>query len=288
MLACDDRMVGLADGERLARQLETQGFLILPCHEPLWQAIQALWVVGARFFALPQERKARNVMAVEYDGYHDIGQEFSCTPDRPDLAEAFWARLINVGKSCRLPDPEAGALHRAALDVACELELLLTRLTAALARHYAPTWVPEHVFGCEKASHLQFNHYQPRSQTRDLLQDPHEDGLYFTLWRADAPGLEVRGPDGAWQPVRLGPRELLAMPGEIFSLLCGWRVPPLYHLIRNHPEIERRFSMMYFSNPNPDHALRPWIENAANAGVDIVQRAISNPTRYGLPPLPPV
>ena len=120
------------------------------------------------------------------------------------------------------------------------------------------------------------------------MQDPHEDGLYVTLWRADAPGLEVRGPDGAWQPVRLGPCELLAMPGEIFSLLCGWRVPPLYHRVRNHPEIERRFSMMYFSNPNPDQELVPWIANDTNAGVDIIQRAISNPTRYGLPPLPPV
>jgi isopenicillin N synthase-like dioxygenase len=288
MLACDDRMVRWADRESLARQLETQGFLILPCHERLWEAIQALWTVGARFFALPQEMKARNVMEVEYDGYHDIGQEFSRTPDRPDLAEAFWARLINAGRSDLLPDPDARALHRAALAVSFELELLLTRLTAALARHYAPGFAPEHLFGCEKASHLQFNHYQPRSQTRDLLQDPHEDGLYFTLWRADAPGLEVRGPDGVWQPVRLGPRELLAMPGEIFSLLCGWRVPPLYHLVRNHPEIERRFSMMYFSNPNPDQKLVPWIANDTNAGVDIIQRAISNPTRYGLPPLPPV
>ena len=61
----------------------------------------------------------------------------------------------------------------------------------------------------DRASHLQFNYYEPRAQTRELLQDPHEDGLYFTLWRADAPGLEIQAPDGSWHPVRLGPGELL-------------------------------------------------------------------------------
>ena len=76
------------------------------------------------------------------------------------------------------------------------------------------------------------------------------------------------------------------MPGEIFSLLTGYRVQPLYHRVRNHPEVGRRYAMMYFANPNPTAGFRPWVANDTNAGIDIIERAIRNPTRYGLPPLP--
>lgn len=278
--------VKLPTGAELATRLETEGFLVLPCHTALEERIAALWDAGRAFFTLPHEVRRRNVLAAEYDGYHDIGQEFSAVPDRPDLAEAFWTRLIYAGETRRFPDEAARAVHRASLAVCREMERLLEDVTVRLARHYGG---PDgYTFRCDQASHLQFNHYEPRAQTRELLQDPHEDGLYVTLWRADAPGLEIQALDGSWHPVRLGPGELLAMPGEIMSLLCGCRVPPLYHRVRNHPEIERRFSMMYFSNPNPSPALRPWIANEANAGIDILERAATNPTRYGLPPLPPV
>ena len=45
---------------------------------------------------------------------------------------------------------------------------------------------------------------------------------------------------------------------------------------------------MYFANPNPQLGFRPWIANPTNAGVDIIERAVRNPTRYGLPPIPTV
>ncbi len=78
------------------------------------------------------------------------------------------------------------------------------------------------------------------------------------------------------------------MPGEILSLLTGYRVQPLYHRVRNHPQVGRRYAMMYFANPNPSAGFRPWIANGTNAGIDIIQRSITNPIRYGLPPLPSV
>jgi isopenicillin N synthase-like dioxygenase len=62
----------------------------------------------------------------------------------------------------------------------------------------------------------------------------------------------------------------------------------LVHRVRRHPEVKRRFAMMYFANPNPTARFRPWIANETNHGVDIVQRSIMNPTHYGLPRLPEV
>jgi isopenicillin N synthase-like dioxygenase len=267
-------------GSKLARRLEGDGLLVLPCPDLLRIRIEDLWRAADAFFALPDLRKRANSLP-EHDGYHAIGGEYSDRPNRPDLAESFWARLLHASATMRLPDREGRAMHEAALAVSAGIEALLSPLTADLARHYAERWSPDLAFRCDRASHLQFNRYQPRRHNRDILTDAHEDGLYLTLLFADAPGLEVRTPDGAWVPVQPRPGELIAMPGEILSLLT-------WHRVRNHPEVGRRYAMMYFANPNPALGFRPWVANGTNEGIDIIQRAITNPTRFGLPPLPAV
>lgn len=288
MLQLDRSRPSRPRGAELAEELESEGYLLLAAPGTLIERIADLWRAGERFFARPKDEKLRNALP-NYDGYHDIGKEYSDTPDRPDLAEAFWARLIHTRETWRLPDEPGRALHRAALAASAELEAFLRPITEALSRHYAgPAWRPEMAFACDKAAHLQFNRYEPARHSREILTDAHEDGLYLTLLFADAPGLEALTPVGEWQPLQPRPGEILAMPGEIFSLLCGYRVPPLLHRVRNHPDVERRFAMMYFANPNPVRGFTPWLRDASNEGVDIIERAIRNPTRYGLPPLPAV
>jgi isopenicillin N synthase-like dioxygenase len=285
MFQLDHAMPSPPRPEPLADELETEGFLVLPAPATLTARIVELWQAAALFFALPTARKLANLLP-EYDGYHDAGKEYSDRPDRPDLAESFWARLIYAGETRRFPDREGRRMHEAALGAAAELDWLVNQLTRILSRHYAACWSPEMAFRCDLASHLQLNRYEPRRQTRDLLTDAHEDGLYLTLLFADAPGLEVLAPGGRWRSLQPRPGELIAMPGEIFSLLCGFRVQPLYHRVRNHPDIQNRLAMMYFANPNPTHSFEPWVTNETNVGIDIIERAIANPTRYGLPPLP--
>ena len=280
-----DLLPALPGGRELATALERDGHLVLACSDALGHAIGALWRAGDGFFALPTATKLRNSLP-EDDGYHDIGREYSDRPDRPDLAESFWARLLHADATPRFPDAAARFLHAAALATCREVEALLAPVTDALARHYAESFSPELAFACDRASHLQFNRYQPTAHGRELLTDAHKDGLYLTLLFADAPGLEVQTTAGRWIPLQPRPGELVAMPGEIFSLLCGYRVQPLLHRVCRHPEIQRRFAMMYFANPNPSASVRPWVANETNRGVDIIQRSIVNPMRYGLPRLP--
>jgi isopenicillin N synthase-like dioxygenase len=287
MLQLDQPMPCSPRPETLARWLESEGFLVLPAPNALTARIAELWQAAAAFFALPAARKLANSLP-EYDGYHGTGKEYSDRPDRPDLAESFWARLLYAGETRRFPDEEGRRMHEAALGAAGELDRLVNQLTTTLSRHYAARWSPEMAFKCDLASHLQLNRYEPRHQNRDLLTDAHEDGLYLTLLFADAPGLEVLTPARGWRPLQPRPGELIVMPGEIFSLLCGYRVQPLYHRVRNHPDVASRLAMMYFANPNPTHSFEPWVTNETNLGIDIIQRAIANPTRYGLPPLPAV
>ena len=275
----------LPRGRDLAAALERDGYLVLTCPGGLQARIGELWGMGERFFALPKPLKLRNSLP-EDDGYHDIGREYSDRPDRPDLAESFWARPLHAGLTERFPDDAGRRFHAAALAAARGLEALLAPVTEALSRHYAERWTPDLAFACDRASHLELNCYEPAQQSRDILADAHEDGLYLTLLFADAPGLEVRTPAGEWRPLQPRPGELIAMPGEIFALITGYRVAPLVHRVRRHPEVRRRFAMMYFANPNPRPNFRPWVANARNAGVDIIERATLNPLRYGLPPLP--
>ena len=122
-----------------------------------------------------------------------------------------------------------GAPDRTTLrwSACARLEALLTPDHRGSGAPLCRRWSPELAFACDRASHLQLNRYEPQRHGRELLTDAHEDGLYLTLLFADAPGLEVLTPDGRWRPVQPRRGELIAMPGEIFSLLCGYRVQPL-------------------------------------------------------------
>ncbi len=174
MLQLDVPSPRLPRGEELAARLETEGHLLLPCAAQLQDRIAELWRAGGAFFQLPGAVKLPNVLPND-DGYHAIGREYSDTPERPDLAESFWARPIHARETWRFPDEAGRTLHRAALDAAAALETALRPITEALARHYAgpAAWAPELAFACGRASHLQFNRYLPGAHGREILTDAH-------------------------------------------------------------------------------------------------------------------
>ena len=160
---------------------------------PAGDADRELWRAADAFFGLPDARKRANSLP-EHDGYHAIGEEYSDRPDRPDLAESFWARLLHADATAASPTRRAGHASGGAGRLGGASKRCWRELTEALSRHYAERWSPELTFRCDRASHLQLNRYQPCRHERELLTDAHEDGLYLTLLFADAPGLEVQTP----------------------------------------------------------------------------------------------
>ena len=58
-------------------------------------------------------------------------------------------------------------------------------LFAAMRDYFAPGAPDLCFFG---ATYTQLNHYEPARHSRELLQDPHEDGHLVTLVTSDAPG----------------------------------------------------------------------------------------------------
>ena len=202
--------------------------------------------------------------------------------------QSFWARLIYAGESRRFPDEAGRRMHEAALGAAAELDRLVNRLTITLSQHYAARWSPEMAFRCDLASHLQLNRYEPRRHSRELLTDAHEDGLYLTLLFADAPrvgGAEPRrSMAGAAAPPRRGDRHAGRNLLADVRLSRAAALPP-------RPESSRGQQSAgddVLRQPQPDAQLRAVGIKRDQCGVDIIQRAIANPTRYGLPPLPAV
>jgi len=278
----------LPDAADLVSTLRSHGYLRLPCEGASRETIQAVFAEGDSFFSLPVDVKLRSSLGEAMEGYRGFASEHCEVEDRPDLCESFWLHAFNVERAMQSFDASALPLYRAMQAAADQLDNLVTRMTLSMEEYYWGTAADAPQFQTRFGSHLQLNYYEPTRQQRDLLLDPHEDGLLFTLLQSTASGLEIRTKDGSFEPVETGPDELFVMPGEIATLLSGGEIEPLYHRVRTRPDVPKRMSLMYFSNPNArrHRQLRPWHESPLNAGVDIMQRVIDNPLKFGLPPIP--
>lgn len=276
------------DQQGLIRRFESAGYLVISCKAELTKQIEETIRCASEFFDLPVAEKSRSFSEALFEGYRNIGIEYSKTPERPDLSESFSVRLMNARYAREFLRDSAEPLYESMLGVIRSLNPIVDSLTGAMIRHFAddPSAYPP--IRCTYGSHLQLNCYRPSQHERDLLQDSHEDALLVTLTYATERGLELNLQGDSYEPLTVQSGELVVLPGEILSLLCGYRIKPLYHQVRNHRELARRFSLMYFVNPEPGQKLEPWVRNETNEVVDIMERAVTNPMKFGLPPLPPL
>lgn len=282
------RASGLPDAAELVATLRNQGYLKLACGDETRGIIRGIFAEADAFFSLPVEIKTRSALAAEMEGYRGFAAEYCEVEDRPDLCESFWFHAFNADAARRSFDASALPLYELMVAVAARFDAIVTDLTQSMEAFYWTVENPSPQFRTSFGAHLQLNYYRPGPDQRDLLLDPHEDGLLFTILQSTAPGLEIRGKDGSFVPVQTTPDELLVMPGEIASLLSGGDFEPLYHRVRNRSDVTKRMSLMYFSNPNASRTrrLRPWRESPVNRDADIMQRVIENPVKFGLPPIP--
>jgi isopenicillin N synthase-like dioxygenase len=273
-----DRSVFLA----MMPQLEQQGFLWIPVGGALRHATSGVFASADEFFARPTREKHRYANPAWVEGYRELGPEYAQVPERPDLTESFsvWHR------NRALPELDAWSdgcpLHGAMRQASSMLSELAGNLFAAMADYWNPASAPELRF--RDATWAQLNHYEPARHSRELLQDPHEDGHLVTFVLTNAPGLEIQL-DGEFVPADVADNELLVMPGSLLSLMTGYRVKPGYHQVRNTRRADPRSSLLYFVNPEIDQTLAPWITNESNRGVDIIERANAGQVKFGLPTL---
>lgn len=270
----------------LVVQFERLGFARVKLDPGLFAAVEQIRAESRRFFAAGKPAKDGFAAPGCVEGYRDIGPEYSKTADRPDLNESFSVWQRNRGRAEIAAWNESCPLHAAmtaALDIYAPL---IDGLFRAMAKRWntAKTAAGDPAVCFKEASYLQVNHYQPSQHARDLLLDPHDDIHLVTMVTATEPGLEVEVGD-RFLPADLARDEALIFPGLLMKLMTGGTIQPLIHQVRNHQTKTPRLSLMYFVNPEIDHKLEPWVRNASNAGVDIVERAINAPKEFGLPTL---
>ncbi|MCI0426945.1 MAG: 2-oxoglutarate and iron-dependent oxygenase domain-containing protein, partial [Nitrospiraceae bacterium] len=73
----------------LGAELEQVGYALRPMGDALLENVEQLFSAADRFFALPLERKKQCQNKRYLIGFRDAGIEFSKSPDRPDLMEAY-------------------------------------------------------------------------------------------------------------------------------------------------------------------------------------------------------
>ena len=276
------------DPTELAAALKARGYLKLGCRPDVAAAVSAVLTEADAFFSLPQALKDQNTLSDLCEGYRGLGSEYSYVEERPDLHESFWVHAFNAEKARARLDRHGRPLYHSMLRAAELFDQTIATILVSLQRYYGVPNADKPHFATAFGSHLQLNFYAPPQHDRDLLMDCHEDGLLFTILHSNASGLEIRTPDGSFEPVTTEPGELFIMSGDIAMLLSGGEIQPLYHRVRNMPQVRKRMSLMYFANPDASHTrrLKPWRETDVNHDVDIMRRVIENPLKFGLPPIP--
>jgi len=268
----------------LMADFEQKGYAIIKLDADVLAGLDDVEIQAKQFFA--QNAAVKHSFAVSscVEGYREIGPEYSLVPERPDLTESFSFWYRNRHRPDILAWRETCPLHVIMHEAADLLTDVTTDLFAAMAATWAPTGEQTPPCRFQEASYIQINYYEPALHSRDLLQDPHEDGHLITLVRATEPGLEIKI-DGSFAGVDLAADEMLVMPGSILTLMTGGMVPPLYHQVRNSLRRMARYSQMFFVNPEITQKLDPWIRNASNATIDIIEEANKAPQQFGLPTL---
>ncbi len=229
------------------------------------------------FFSTPPAFKHAHASSDYNHGYRPLGQEYSVSPDRPDMNECFtlWSTRTDL-----IPDAhEIDAITGALLAWRAVLMPLLDEIFTNLAKHFGSDLPTNY----QAASYMQVNNYVVTPPDRDLLQDKHEDGHMVTIHHATAPGLEI-WPDSELTTLDTGPNDILIMPGSVLTTMSGGELPPLYHQVRNLGLTDRQ-ALMYFVNPELSAPLYAWTD-ASDEPFDVRDEVRNNPGMFGLPVVP--
>ncbi len=262
----------------LLRHLQQDGFLRMAIPGKTQKALRLAFEVGRAFFQLPSHVKHQSLLSNDL-GFRPFSAEYSRSSENLDQMESFSAR--ETVPITGLPAP-GQLLYTRMQAVIRELEPIAEKITAQLAHSITaePTAAPP-PGAFRNWSFLQLNYSRPREVRPVFINELHEDGCLITIASNTGPGLEIRSPDGSFLPLEISSQQVIVMPGEILWLLSGGAIEPLFHRVRADRSSEERMSLLFFGDIDP-RLCGPWVANAVNDGIDIGDRVLKNPTRYGL------
>lgn len=266
------------DAKQIVEQLARTGCAKVRLSASGGDVVRHLHTEMERFFTADETTKKRHACPNFHFGFRPFGRQYSIVPERPDLNESFayWSDDPRLIPCHEMIAPFTSALH-------AYWQMVLA-LSDGVMRAIAVKFSYPHRLDLRRASYIETNWYFS-GETRDLLQDRHEDGHLLTIGRADDRGLEIEV-DGVMHPMEFGTDELLVMPGSLLTSMTGGWLAPLYHQVRNH-QLPRRSAILYLVNPPFDEPTEPFVVNESNRGVDIAALARKyGEQAFGLPEAP--
>jgi len=255
------------------------GYALVPMSADTVAVLDEIFESAANFFSLSPKEKIRFERPEILEGYRRYGAEHSGPEDRPDLNETFSLVLRNQARKDIARWKESNPLHRALRAAAAHYSALVDGVLEAIRQEFNPSG--DRIVSAE-FSYFQLNHYRPRAETRDFLQDAHEDGHLLTVVTSRQRGLEAEI-GGRFEAINFARNELLLMPGSILTLMTGGRIKPLPHRVRNVKEVATRASLMYFCNASVTHPPRAWVAGADGSMPDIGRANVEASKLFGLP-----
>jgi isopenicillin N synthase-like dioxygenase len=267
--ATDDQLCRL--GAEVHSACRSIGFFYIVNHGVPRDVIEDAFAANRRFHALPLSDKLRIKLNRWHRGYQTFAGSTLVSSARfaparhPNQLESFFIRHevdpADPGYTVKplqgpnqWPDDPDFRDTVSCYDTAmCELGMRLLRVFST-AIGECPDFFAEHFSPPTTA--LRLIHYPPapRDRPRDLYgAHPHTDyGFLTILAQDDVGGLEVRQPDGAWQPVPFVADSFVVNIGDILARWTNDGFNSTPHRVINPSPKRDRYSIGYFFDPSLD------------------------------------
>lgn len=279
--------VSAGSGHRpIAESINAQGFALVEAPTKIVAVAAKIFEFAPNFFKQSSTRKMRESFHNLASGYRGIGAEFSVSPKRYDLLESFSFLPAEEPLVRGNLSETAADLYDLLREYASSVECLVKDTISDLAHIYGLN-TQQLSFFSRRYSHTQINCYEPYRWQRRILVDPHEDGVLLTTLVADTDGLEVLDSQGNYVSIECSRNAMILMAGELLALLTGYSIKPIRHRVKRYGSQKLRLSLVHLANLNIDATVSPWLVSEQNRDINIIDKAINNPTRFGLPPLKP-
>ncbi|MDK3072024.1 2-oxoglutarate and iron-dependent oxygenase domain-containing protein [Sedimentitalea sp. JM2-8] len=256
----------------LARAVQEVGFLTVSGTDLTSDRVERVLDAYRAFFRLPDDDKRAVDMArtganrgwgapkseqVDPDANPDFKEVFDCGYELPDR-HPFEKRNLGVYAPNQWPEKPLGfraeieAYYSEAISVGREILSAISDALGQSSASFADAFDPPMAL-------LRGNFYSARPEwagDKDFGIAAHTDYGCLTLLAMDgAPGLEVRMPDGRWEPIIAAPGTFVINFGEMLEMWSGGRIKATLHRVIGGAW--ERISVPLFLNPAYDTNVAP-------------------------------
>ncbi|MBG77463.1 MAG: hypothetical protein CL570_00320 [Alphaproteobacteria bacterium] len=290
--------------QEAAKALVQHNYAIIKLPKNVLETANNILCDGLTFFQQDNKIKKASASLNILEGYRKLGAEKDSVTGRPDLSESYTTWFCNASN----PDIETWArncqFHQTMSSGLAVYAGFTDEILKALRSEIMPDYPvsDEPVIDIRHLSYLQMNFYRPaihKSNDRDTVMDPHEDGHILTILKPTKPGLMVapgelvemptsQNPMGIFkhgadfQFVDVAADEAILVPSSPTFYMTGGLIKPLFHGVVNKGD-EIRQSLMFFVNPSRNVPLEPWVKNEKNRDVNIHNVVDAVSEQYGQP-----